>query len=138
MPAPHEWPLAAGALSLSILFGVAGQLLMKWAALRTVGAPLTWSLVPSLGLALFVYSLGIANWVVALRHLRLSVAYPLTSLNYVGILAGSYYWFGEHVSLGRAAGVAMIFLGVMLITVYDRRSSLPVPTGGVMAAGRRR
>jgi multidrug transporter EmrE-like cation transporter len=118
---PPVSPVALIALGLSILFGVAGQLLMKWAAVRTVGVSMDWALSASIVFALGVYSLGIVCWIFALRHLSLSVAYPLTSLNYVGILAGSYYWFGERISLGRAIGVGLIFLGVLLITMYGRR-----------------
>src|SRR5215510_4118355 len=109
------------ALCLSILFGTAGQLLMKWAALRTVGVTPHWSLLPPLAFALLVYSLGIVNWIFAVRHLPLSIAYPVSSVNYVGILAGSHYFFGEPVSIERAAGVALIFIGVLLVAVHFGR-----------------
>src|SRR5882724_2420596 len=74
------------ALYASIAFGVAGQLLMKWAALGTIGGTSAWISLPPLILALGIYSLGVLNWIVALRGVRLSVAYSLSSLNYVGIL----------------------------------------------------
>lgn len=114
--------IASIALFFSIVLGVAGQLLMKWAALRTVGAGLGVDILPPIALALAVYSMGIVAWVVALRDLRLSIAYPVTSLNYVGILAGSYYWFGEQISIVRAGGIALIFAGVLLVTLFGRRA----------------
>jgi len=130
--APRSWR-ALIALCLSILLGTAGQLLMKWAALRTVGVTPHWSLLPPLVLALLVYSLAIVNWIFAVRHLPLSIAYPVSSLNYVGILAGSHYLFGEHVSIERACGVALIFFGVLLVAVrfrspgrqHERASAIP-------------
>jgi multidrug transporter EmrE-like cation transporter len=122
-PSRPSFAVAAGALALSIAFGVSGQLLMKWAALRTVGVQLDLGLLFPVALALGVYSLGIVAWMVALRDLRLSIAYPLTSLNYVGILAGSYYWFGERISIARVTGVILIFLGVLLVAVFGRNRS---------------
>src|ERR1700674_116613 len=99
------------ALYSSIGFGVAGQLLMKWAALGTVGSASVWTSLPNLIVALAVYSLGVLNWIFALRGVRLSVAYSLSSLNYVGILFGSYYWFGEQIGGMRIVGVLLIFTG---------------------------
>jgi multidrug transporter EmrE-like cation transporter len=105
------------ALYASIAFGIAGQLLMKWAALGTIGGASAWTSLPPLILALGVYSLGVLNWIVALRGVRLSVAYSLSSLNYVGILFGSYYWFGEQIGALRIVGVLLIFTGVVLVVV---------------------
>jgi multidrug transporter EmrE-like cation transporter len=119
--ATRSWP-ALIALCLSILFGIAGQLLMKWAAMRTVGVTLQWALLPPLALALLVYSVAVVNWIFAVQHLQLSIAYPVSSLNYVGILAGSRYFFGEQISMERAAGVALIFLGVLLVAVQFGRT----------------
>ena len=103
------------ALLASIAFGVAGQLLMKWAALGTTANVSVWTALPQLTLALGVYSFGVLNWIFALRGVKLSVAYSLSSLNYVGILFGSNYWFGEKISSPRIIGVSLIFLGVMFI-----------------------
>ena len=109
------------ALYLSIGFGVAGQLLMKWAALGTVGSASAWTNLPNLIVALGVYSLGVLNWIFALRGVRLSVAYSLSSLNYVGILFGSYYWFGEQIGGMRIVGVLLIFTGVVLVVLRAPR-----------------
>lgn len=127
-PTAHFSARAWIALCLSIAFGVAGQLLMKWAALRTVGAALDWRTLAPIALALLIYSVGIVNWMYALRHTALSIAYPLTSLSYVGILAGSYYWFGEDLSVARVAGVALIFLGVLLVAVRTSPLGAEMPT----------
>src|SRR5262245_10274715 len=62
------------ALCLSILLGIAGQLLLKWSAVHVIGAPMNGLSLLQLGTALLIYSLGVVNWVLALQHLRLSVA----------------------------------------------------------------
>ena len=102
-------------LFVSILFSICGQLLMKNAMIHTNEEVLNWEFLQKLSLAITVYCLGIVNWILALRSVKLSIAYPLTSLNYVGILFGSYYFFNEVITLTRIVGVITIFLGVILV-----------------------
>lgn len=104
-------------LFFSIGFGIVGQLLMKHTMSNLSNSLFTWAFIRQLVLALTVYSLGIVNWIFALRTVKLSIAYPLTSLNYVGILLGSYYLFGEKISLIRVFGVCLIFMGVLLVAL---------------------
>ncbi len=109
--------LAFLALMASIVFGIIGQLMMKSAAMegagRGVGSLVSIKTVAALG----VYALGVINWIVALRNVNLGVAYSLSSLNYVGIFLGSYFFFGEAISAQKLIGVALIFFGVMLIVI---------------------
>lgn len=117
------------ALLISIVFGVCGQLLLKHAA----GLPVQdlSALLSALCAGIAVYSLGVISWMVALRRISLTVAYPLTSLNYVGILLGAQYWFGEQLSVTRLIGVAMIFAGVMCVALGARdRERLANSTAG--------
>ncbi|MGV0106156.1 EamA family transporter [Nostoc sp. DSM 114160] len=102
-------------LFVSILLSISGQLLMKNAMIYTNEGVFTWDFLQKLSLAITVYCLGIVNWILALRSVKLSIAYPLTSLNYVGILFGSYYFFNEVITLTRIVGVITIFLGVLLV-----------------------
>jgi len=121
---PHvlrNW-LSYGALALSIAFGTAGQLLMKWAAVGALSGSPDFRSFLQLGFAVGVYCLGIVNWIIALRTVPLGLAYPLTSLTYVGVLAGSYFLLGETVGILRLAGVSLIFAGVMLV-VLDHNGS---------------
>jgi len=111
--------LAPTALLLSILLGACGQLLMKHAALLSGIGPLTFATVAMILMALAIYSMGIGCWILALRTLPLAVAYPVTSLSYIGIMWGSSYCFGERISALRMMGVAFIFLGVVLIVLRD-------------------
>jgi multidrug transporter EmrE-like cation transporter len=114
--APRQKILSYSTLFISIGFGIVGQLLMKHTmSSSTIG--FNWSFIQQLIVALTVYSLGIVNWIFALRIVKLSIAYPLTSLNYVGILFGSYYFFDEKITPVRIMGVALIFLGVLLVAL---------------------
>ncbi|MCC5645115.1 EamA family transporter [Nostoc sp. CHAB 5824] len=109
-------------LFVSILFSISGQLLMKHTMSHTDEGLFTWVFIQKLALAVSVYCLGIVNWILALRSVKLSIAYPLTSLNYVGILFGSYYFFNEVITLTRIAGVITIFLGVLLVVIPLKKS----------------
>ena len=101
-------------LAASIGFGVAGQLLMKSAALNSAQS-LQGLVSPATLLALSVYGLGVLNWIIALRSVNLGVAYSVSSLNYVGIFLGSYFLFEEAITAQRLIGVGLIFFGVLLI-----------------------
>jgi multidrug transporter EmrE-like cation transporter len=104
------------ALFVSIAFGITGQLLMKF-TMSGNNPSLTGAFLLQLLFALTIYTVGVANWIVALRHVKLSIAYPLTSLNYVGILLGSSYFFDEKISATRIIGIVAIFIGVLLVAI---------------------
>jgi multidrug transporter EmrE-like cation transporter len=109
-------------LFVSILFSISGQLLMKYTMSHAEEGLFTWEFIQKLVLAVSVYCLGVVNWILALRSVKLSVAYPLTSLNYVGILFGSYYFFNEVITVTRIGGVITIFLGVLLVVLPVKKS----------------
>jgi drug/metabolite transporter (DMT)-like permease len=54
-------------------------------------------------------------WIVALRSVPLSVAYPMVALSYIIIFVGSYLLFGEAVSWRHWAGAILIVCGILLI-----------------------
>jgi multidrug transporter EmrE-like cation transporter len=109
-------------LFISILFSISGQLLMKHTMSHRNEGIFTWIFIQQLVLSISVYCLGVVNWILALRSVQLSIAYPLTSLNYVGILFGSYYFFNEVITLTRIAGVITIFTGVLLVVIPLKKS----------------
>lgn len=113
----HSKFLAYVALGASITFGITGQLLMKYTMSYPSEKLWTTSFLEMLILSLTVYSLGIINWIFTLRTIKLSIAYPLTSLNYVGILLGSYYFFNEEITVTRVIGVFLVFLGVLAVAI---------------------
>ncbi len=113
----HPKLIAYITLFASILFGTAGQLLMKKTMSSDTQEFFTWLFFLQLLLALAVYSIGVINWILSLRFLKLSIAYPLTSLNYVGILLGSYYFFDEKLTPLRVMGVLLVFLGILFVVI---------------------
>ncbi|MDZ8025168.1 MAG: DMT family transporter [Nostoc sp. SerVER01] len=109
-------------LLVSILFSISGQLLMKHTMTNSHQGLLNWEFLQQLALSVTVYCLAIVTWILALRTVKLSIAYPVTSLNYVGILLGSYYFFNEVITLTRILGVLTIFAGVLLVVIPLNKS----------------
>ena len=109
--------IAYASLLISILFSCAGQLLMKQSVMNPTEKFFTWSFLQQLGLALSIYTIGLANYIFALRFVKLSIAYPLSSLTYVGIILGSHYLFDEKITPVRIVGIFIIFIGVLFVII---------------------
>ena len=54
-------------------------------------------------------------WMLILRRSSLSLAFPLSSLVFVGVLLGSWLGLGEHISALHWVGVAVIIAGIALL-----------------------
>jgi drug/metabolite transporter (DMT)-like permease len=109
--------------SASSLFVVSGHLLIKAgltaAASRHIhpgflGLLQTIASVEVLG-GLLVYFLGSLCWMTTVAKKEISFLYPLSSINYVLVVIASYVLFAESISEQRAAGVALIVLGMVLM-----------------------
>ena len=113
-------------LLVTVTFNVVGQLLMK-RGMTDVGV-ITGELsllASSLGRAFLnpfvlagvgAYAAGSIFWLILLSRVDLSYAYPALSLGYVLITIVSVIFLGEEVSALRWLGVAVICLGVILIS----------------------
>jgi drug/metabolite transporter (DMT)-like permease len=76
---------------------------------------------PTVWLGLGIYGLGTLCWMAAVAQTELSLLYPLTSLNYVLVACLSYVLFSESISWRRGIGIAVIALGMVLLTSQQRR-----------------
>lgn len=77
--------------------------------IQVMSQPAIWA-----GLACYVLSVGI--WIVALSRVEVSVAYPLLSIGYVVNAFAAWYLFGESLSAMRLSGIAVIIVGVVLVS----------------------
>ena len=92
--------------SVGPLFPVRGT------ALAPAAAFLSWSYL----LGLVCFALNLVCYSLALRTLKISLAYPLmASLGYVVILAFGWFLFGEHLTPAQYVGVALVFVGLWLV-----------------------
>jgi drug/metabolite transporter (DMT)-like permease len=115
-----------GLALLAPIIGTVGQLLLKH-VMRNVG-PVGFGQLSSPGtivqqllfnplflLAVLLYVLGFAIWLIVLSKLDLSYAYPILALSYSVVPLFSWLVFGEYVSPLRWFGVAVICAGVTLV-----------------------
>jgi uncharacterized membrane protein len=107
-------------VTLCTFVGAAAQVLIKSGA----GAIQEQGLLPTLvAMALnfrlvfgySLYGLSAAMMVLALKHGELSILYPIIALTYVWVSILSVVIFRENMSLARAAGIALIVLGVAVL-----------------------
>ncbi len=105
-------------LALSIILTTAGQLFIKKGALgMPEGMPVwrvaiksRWTLA-GLGCAL----ISPVVYIIALRDLPLSVAWPAAASMYVFVTVGAHCWFKEPMNIGAWTGLALIVAGVVII-----------------------
>jgi small multidrug resistance pump len=102
-----------GALAIGILAGIAGQMLLKAGA----DAPDFWQQLmrPSTILGLALYGSAAFLYIIALRKIPVSVAFPSVSLSYALVAVLGHFLFGEPFGIKQVAGIALIMGGVALI-----------------------
>jgi multidrug transporter EmrE-like cation transporter len=82
---------------------------ISWVAvMQLLGAVPLW-----VGLA--CYGVSVVVWLGALSRVPVSVAYPMLSIGYVVNAFAAAVLFGEALSLGKLAGIAMICAGVITL-----------------------
>jgi multidrug transporter EmrE-like cation transporter len=121
----------SGVTWLLILTGVclnaAAQLLLKVATrplaqLSDFGFDTLKYSILSLGTSLpfwagmFCYGTSVCVWLAALSKAPVSTAYPMLSLGYIVVAAVSVLWLGETLTPAKVMGIALICVGVVLVS----------------------
>jgi len=65
---------------------------------------------------IFGFALSMLVWLYVLSRVELSIAYPFVALNYVLILFASHFLLKETITPVKIMGVAVIVIGVYLIS----------------------
>ncbi len=65
---------------------------------------------------LFAYGLSVVLWILALSRVDVSFAYPLLSIGYVIVAIFGWAVFNETLTPSKIIGIAVIILGVILIS----------------------
>ena len=99
-------------LTICIVGIVVGQILLKYAVTRNVGGALQLIMSPVLLGALTVYGLAMIAWLLTLRQVDLSRAYPFVAISFVLVPFLSSKLLGEVVPGKYWLGVVLIVLGV--------------------------
>ena len=100
-------------LWLGILTGVGGQMLLKAGASAPDFAAQLVDWHTLVGLAL--YGAATVCYLIAIRRIPLSVAFPSISLSYIVVLLIGGIVFGEAVTTGKVAGIVLIGAGVWVL-----------------------
>ncbi|MEM9480763.1 MAG: small multidrug resistance protein [Verrucomicrobiota bacterium] len=107
-------PLALGTLFVSILLCTGAHLLLKNAVMvEGTFVEKLFSLPVIVGLG--VYGTGTVLWILCLRWLDLSFAYPASAMQYVLIVAGAWSLLGESIPWLRLVGVFLVIVGVLVL-----------------------
>ncbi len=62
------------------------------------------------------YGASVCVWIAALAKAPVSVAYPMLSLGYIIVAWASTMWLGETLSPAKLLGIALICVGVALVS----------------------
>ncbi len=101
---------------LCTIFGVAAQYFLKTSASALqAGALISAISSPGLWAGLVLYGINTGLLILALRDGELSLLYPVISLTYVWVTIMSVSVLGESLTLTKAAGIALICLGVAFL-----------------------
>ena len=114
-------------LLLAISFGVVSQLIIKWQmSAFSFDDYETWQdkfilafsmlLNPYIIIALILTLLAGVTWMIAMTKFEISYAYPFTLLGLVLVTIFSVVFFGESISVYKIGGIALIILGVVVIS----------------------
>ena len=114
-------------LLLAISFGVVSQLIIKWQmSAFSFNDYETWQdkfalafsmlLNPYIIISLILTLLAGVTWMIAMTKFEISYAYPFTLLGLVLVTIFSVIFFGESVNTYKIIGIAVIVLGIVLIS----------------------
>jgi multidrug transporter EmrE-like cation transporter len=114
-------------LLLAISFGVVSQLIIKWQmSAFSFNDYETWQdkfalafsmlLNPYIIISLALTLLAGVTWMIAMTKFEISYAYPFTLLGLVLVTIFSVIFFGESINTYKIAGIAVIILGIVLIS----------------------
>jgi multidrug transporter EmrE-like cation transporter len=67
-------------------------------------------------IGMFCYGTSLCVWLAALARAPVSIAYPMLSIGYVIVAFASTLWLGEALSPAKMMGIALICVGVVLVS----------------------
>lgn len=112
---------------LSILLVSSGQLILKFGMTQlgvldfSLGSiadtAIKIALTPYVIIGVLLFGLSSVLWLTALSRAELSYAYPLFSIGYAIVSISSWFLFNEKMNGFRIAGIAIIILGVSILSL---------------------
>jgi undecaprenyl phosphate-alpha-L-ara4N flippase subunit ArnE len=106
--------LSYACLTVAILLGIAGQIVLKSAA---IGAPSLWAqlISPFTVAGLAIYGGAAIAYVVALNKIPVSIAFPSVAASYAIVAVLAHLLWNEPLGWPQWGGIALIGAGIVLI-----------------------
>ena len=103
-------------LGISIIFNIVGNHFFKFAgtAMKISVTNKDFLLFSFLGF--LIYGIAAIFYIISLKDIPLSVAYPMLSITYIITIFTSYYFFKEPITATKLIGVALILCGLFFIS----------------------
>jgi undecaprenyl phosphate-alpha-L-ara4N flippase subunit ArnE len=108
--------LSYGALVAAILVGALGQLLLKAGAERT-SALAAQFLDPFTIVGLGVYALAAVLYIVAIKRIPISIAFPSVAISYALVAVAAHFLWDEPIGWASLAGISLIAGGIVLLHI---------------------
>jgi drug/metabolite transporter (DMT)-like permease len=105
---------AAAQLCLKQGMNKVGHFAFSWQNILPIGQQVF--LNPYILLGLFSYVVSVVVWLLALSRVDVSYAYPMLSIGYIVNAVAAYLWLHESLSMMKILGIAVIMLGVYLMS----------------------
>jgi undecaprenyl phosphate-alpha-L-ara4N flippase subunit ArnF len=108
-------------LVLEVIFVTASEVLLKVGASETRRvAGWEWTGLMSLAsiwiwVAIVFVILSFLCWIYILRHIPLSIAFPLSNVVHVLVPLSCWIFLGEHISTTRWCGIAIVIFGLAVV-----------------------
>jgi small multidrug resistance pump len=107
------WPYYL-ALAAAIAGGIGGQLLLKAGSVGAQSTVAQFMRAPTL-IGLGFYAVSAVLYVIALRRIPVSLAFPSVSISYAVIALLGYLLWSEPVGWSQVTGIVLICTGVILL-----------------------
>jgi len=107
--------ISYGALAAAILIGVVGQLLLKTGAERTANGVLAQLLDPFTLGGLAAYGLGAIFYILAIKRIPVSIAFPSVAISYVLVAIAAHLLWQEALGWQQFTGIGLIAAGILVL-----------------------
>lgn len=110
-------------MTFQSLFLVLSQIFLKKAMqsieIINFNLSIVFEIIKNIWIYLTFISLGLSGviWVFVLKRYDFSIAYPMVSISYIFALIMSKYYLHEKINLTMVAGVAIIILGIIVLSI---------------------
>ncbi len=102
-------------LAIAILLNIIGNHLFKYASQYYEGSWISQKVMIWSGAGFFFYFVSALFYIVSLKHIPLSVAYPCLSIAYIITIFSSKMLFNEPITTHKMAGAFIIIVGVWVL-----------------------